>query len=111
MPKKFNWDSFWIQNLIFLQTLVAASGLSKLDWSTYLNPEDTFDIEHGLEILTSNINNAIDIFAPDKKLNFSKTKYPWINTDLRLLRSKQDATSRRYSRTGLPALAKAYEEK
>ena len=78
--------------------------LSKLDWSTYLNPEDTFDIEHGIETLTSNINNAIDKFAPDKKLNFSKNKYPWINTDLRLLISKRDATSRRYSRTGLPAL-------
>ena len=92
--------------------------LSKLDWSVYLNPEDTIDIEHGVETLTSNITNAINKLAPDKKSNLRKNKYPWINKDLRLLRSKRDATSRRYSRTGLPALlneflslANAYEEK
>ena len=76
------------------------------------------DIEHGVEILTNNINHAIYKFAPDKKLSPGKAKYPWVNTDLRLLRSKRDATSRRYPRTSLPALldeflalAKAYEEK
>ena len=80
--------------------------------------EDIFDIEAGLSALTDNIHNAIDELAPEKQLNSRKYEYPWINPELRLLRSKSDATSRRYARTGcrnllneFMALANSYEEK
>ena len=60
----------------------------------------------------------MDKLAPEKKLNKRKVDYPWINSELKLLRSKRDATSIRVTRTGsrnllneFLALAKSYEEK
>ena len=59
----------------------------------------------------------MDTLAPDKTINLRKTKYPWINSELRLLKSKLDATDRRYCETGSPhlldellALTRSYEE-
>ena len=76
-----------------------------------------FDINEGLLTLTNNIQNTIDELAPNKSLRPLKAKYPWINPELRLLKSKCDATSRRYHRTGCRkylneflSLANEYEE-
>ena len=74
--------------------------LSKSDWSAFALSVESFSIDEGLSTLTDNIHCAIDKLAPDKKLNINKSNYPWIDSELRLLRNKRDATSRRYSRTG-----------
>ena len=62
-------------------------------------PDNTFDVEQGLAILTDNLQSAINSLAPDKKLKNKKSLYPWIDTELKLLISKRDATSRCYERT------------
>ena len=92
--------------------------LKSLEWSAFLTTEDNFNIEQGLSTLTDNIHKAIDKLAPEKKLNKRKVDYPWINSELKLLRLKRDATSRRYTRTvsrsllnEFLALANSYEEK
>ena len=60
----------------------------------------------------------MDEVAPEKKLKVRKEDFPWINSELRLLKLKRVATSRRYTRTGsrsllneFLALANSYEEK
>ena len=59
----------------------------------------------------------MDKFAPKKTTNPHKSTPPWINTELRLLKSKRDATGHRCHRTGLGQLnqfidlANATEEK
>ena len=50
--------------------------------------------------MTDNLHTAIDTLAPDITINPRKPRLPWINSDLRLIKSKRDATSRRYHRTG-----------
>ena len=92
--------------------------LNKSDWSAYALSDENFSIDEGLSTLTDNINDAIDKLAPEKKLNIKKSNYPWIDSELRLLRAKRDAISRRYTRTGSPkllneflSLAKSFEEK
>ena len=91
--------------------------LCNLDWSVYSMPKDNFDIELGLSTLTNNIQTTIDTLAPDKIMTVRKNNYPWMNTELRLIKSKRDATKRRYDRTGsrpllneFLSLAKSYEE-
>ena len=88
-----------------------------MDWTNFSLPDKDYDIESGLTTLTTNIQSAIDTLAPDKTINLRKTKYPWINSELRLLKSKLDATDRRYCRTGsrhlldeLLSLSRSYEE-
>ena len=73
--------------------------LRNLDWSDCSKSEDLFNIDHALAALTNNLHKVIDKLAPDKKLKSHKSNYPWINSELRVLRSKRDATSRRYART------------
>ena len=60
----------------------------------------------------------MDKLAPEKKLKVRKDEFPWINSELILLKLKRDATSRRYTRTGSRSLlneflvlANLYEEK
>ena len=93
------------------------SHLTKLDWTTFTSTGDDFNVDEGLLTLTNNIQNAIDELAPDKTSRPLKAKYPWINSELRLLKSKCDATNRRYHRTGRRkylneylSLANEYEE-
>ena len=75
------------------------SNLRDLNWSIFAT-DDKFDAKQGLALLTDNLQKAIDSLAPDKKLNTKKSLYPWIDTELKLLISKRDATRRRYERTG-----------
>ena len=91
--------------------------LRSLDWSPFLMAEDNFDIDLCLSTMTDNIKNTIDLLAPDKTMKPQKNNYPWLNTELRLLKSKRDATNRRYHRTGSQyilneflVLANTYEE-
>ena len=93
------------------------SYLSKLDWRAFTHETNDFDIQQGFLTLTNNIHSAIDILSPDKTLRPEKVKIPWLNSELRLLKSKRDATSRRYNRTGSKKylnefllLANEYEE-
>ena len=72
------------------------SHLRTLDWTAFSSPNN-FDIELGL---TNNIRSSIDMLAPEKSIRPGKVKYPWLISDLRLLKSKRDSTSRRYQRTG-----------
>ena len=76
------------------------------------------DVELGMNKLTSNVQTTIDILAPDKTINQRKSNYPWMNSELRLLKSKRDSTNRRYKRTGSRTLldeflkfADLYEER
>ena len=92
--------------------------LHQLDWTVFSSVDADLDIEQGLSGLTSNLQSTIDILAPDKIIKPQKIKYPWLNPELRLLKSKRDATSRRYHRTGSSrllneflSLANSYEEK
>ena len=94
------------------------SHLSKLNWSAFSTPEDDLNIECGLSTLTNNIHSAMNELAPEKKVQARKEEFPWINSELRLLKLKRDATSRRYTRTGsrsllneFLALSNLYEEK
>lgn len=91
--------------------------LTTFDWTYFSTKNKNFDIEQSLSILTNNIQTTIDLLAPDKTLKPEKTKYPWLNEELRLLKSKRDANSRRYRRTGCKQLlneflflANKYEE-
>ena len=69
-------------------------------------------------MLTTHLENSLDSLAPDKTVNPKKRLSPWINTQLKLLISERNATSRRYQRTGYRhllnkflALAAEVEEK
>ena len=84
------------------------SHLNKLDLSPYLVNDDQFDVELGLNKLTNNIQTTIDTLVPDKTIDQRKSKYPWINSELRLLKSKRDSTNRRYKRTGSRTLLKEF---
>ena len=91
--------------------------LTNLDWKYFSSDNNSFDIEQSLSILTNNIQTTIDVLAPEKTLKPEKAKCPWLNIELLLLKSKRDATSRRYSRTGSKqllneflSLANKYEE-
>ena len=61
--------------------------LSKLEWTPFLFVDDDFDIEQGLSVLTTNLHTTIDILAPDKTIKPKKTNYPWLNSELQLLKS------------------------
>ena len=76
------------------------SYLHNQDWSIFAS-DNTFDVEQGLAILTDNLQKAINSLAPDKKFK-KKNLYPWIDTELKLLISKRDATCRRYLTNILP---------
>ena len=93
------------------------SHLRQLDCTAFSSVDEGFDIEQGLSALTENLKSTIEILAPEKTMKLQKTKYPWLNSELRLLRSKREATSRRYQRTGSSkllgeflSLANTYEE-
>ena len=92
--------------------------LNKLDWSAFTASDDNFNIELGLTSLTSNLQNTIDTLALEKTISSRKSDYPWMNSDLRLLKSKCEATNRRYRRTSsrtlldeFLALTRSYEDK
>ena len=76
------------------------SHISKLDWTEFTSLGDDLDINEGLSTLTNYIKNTIDELAPTKSIRPLKAKYPWLNQELSLLKSKLDATNRRYHRTG-----------
>lgn len=72
----------------------------------------------GLNILTTNIQISVDTLAPEKTLHMKKNKYSWINSELRLLKSKIHATDKRLRRTGsrqlseeLHTLTRSYEKR
>lgn len=77
-----------------------SSHLLGCDWSAFSPPVQELDIEQGLLTLTNNVQEAIEVLAPEKTVNPAKKKVPWLNTELELLLAKRDATLRRYSRTG-----------
>ena len=61
-------------------------------------------------MLTSNVQGAINQFAPEKTVNPAKKKVPWLNTEHELLLAKRAATLRRYDRTGQRSLLEEFLE-
>ena len=68
-------------------------GISKItpyrDWTVFSSvfslPENEFDMEQGLTLMTDNLQEAIDMLAPDRAVTPRKQTSPWINAELRLL--------------------------
>ena len=60
--------------------------------------EEKFDLEQGLTILTDKLQGAKDHIAPENTENPRRSLPTWITTEIRLLRSKRNATGRRYDR-------------
>ena len=81
--------------------------LSTQDWTIFTDNKN-FDAEQGLDKLTENLQTAINHLAPEKQLKPKKALYPWVDTDLKLLISKRDATCRRYERTDSRQLLDEY---
>ena len=71
-------------------------------------PGSKLDIEQALIMLTSNLQRAINQFAPEKTVNPAKKKVPWLNTEHELLLAMCDATLRRYDRTGQRSLLEEF---
>ena len=87
-----------------------SSLLTVEDWSFFSLPEEEFENQQGIAILTDKIQGAIDQLAPEKTIDPRKSLPPWITTKIRLLRSKRDATGRRYGRTGSRQLVDEFLE-
>ena len=85
------------------------SYLEKQDWYIFTSNEN-LDVDEGLALLTSNLKDSLNSLAPDKTVNPRKELCPWINTELQLLISKRNATSKRYQRTGSRQLFNEYLE-
>ena len=72
--------------------------LSVCDWSSCTN--STYDPETALTCICDNLTAAIEQLAPVKTFTPKKGQLPWINAELAGMQRKQDATYKRYKRTG-----------
>ena len=72
--------------------------LENCDWSLFLLPDNTFDLDQGLLTLSDNLHGAIDHLAHEKTFQPKKLKPQWVDAEIRLLISKRDSLHRKYNK-------------
>ena len=109
-------SKLFVQNCLLAPLPTEASAISKItpddlrsfllnrDWPVFSLKENEFDMNQGLTLMMGNLQEEIDTLTPEKTVTPRKQTPPWINAELHLSMSKQDATNRRYSRTGFRQL-------
>ena len=73
--------------------------LETCDWTALLSSGLVFDLESGLNGLSSNLQMAIEELVPLKMVTPHKENRPWNGPDLQFLIHKCDANHTRYGRT------------
>ena len=108
-------DIFYSSTSIESHTYKSINKVTSQDLNSYLRDQEwsifstgKYNAEQGLALLTENLQKAINTLAPDKTLNPKKSLYPWIDTEIKLIISKRNATRKRYERTDSRQLFNEY---
>ena len=73
--------------------------LQTCDWTAF--NDDDLSLEGGLQCIYTNLNAALDVFAPRKVCGFKKGRHPWFTAHHRRLLAESDRLYRRYRRSRL----------
>ena len=89
-------SKFFVQNCLLAPLPTGSLRISKItsddlrsfllnrDWTFFSLPENEFDVEQGLTLMTDNLQEAISTLAPERTVTARKQTSPWINAELRL---------------------------
>ena len=82
--------------------------LETCDATAFLSSDSVFDLESGLNCLTSNLQMAIEELAPLKRVTQRKGNKPWVGPDLQFMIRECDAIHARYGRNRDPELLREF---